>query len=95
MPKQIRKITCKVCKREVDAILLKEYGFPYVAERHYDDNGKNEGIVSDYRCFQKLLVKHHKTGIFMKPRCRGAGRRFTIKVKSDETYGIIGDQGHV
>lgn len=74
MSKPIRKIKCKICKREVDVIILKEFVI------------NDEKNSSYYNHFQKLLVKHHKTGIFMKPRCKGAGRRFTIHI--DQTFGL-------
>ena len=74
MPKPIRKIKCKICKREVESIILKEYTIR--------DNKKSQY----YNHFQKLLVKHHKTGILFKPRCIGSGRRFTICV--DQTFGL-------
>ena len=67
------KIKCRICKRNIDAIIVKDYGLP---------DKKN---LDQTNLFRKLLIKDHRRSIWYSKHCSNSGRRFT---KRNGTYDV-------
>lgn len=73
MTRPTRKIKCKKCKRNVDAVIIADF------KRTDNSDPSDTGVVNKY---QRLLIKDHRRSIWHSRHCESSGKTFVDLVGS-------------